>query len=38
MMIAGHADIKTTMEVYQHIPGESVREAMDKVQEVFGEL
>ena len=32
--IMGHADIRTTMEIYNHIDSERVRREMDKLSEL----
>jgi integrase len=36
MEIAGHSDLRTTMMIYSHIASPEMKEAMDRIQEVFG--
>ena len=36
MEFAGHSDLRTTMMIYSHIASPEMKQAMDRIQEVFG--
>jgi hypothetical protein len=38
MELAGHADLKTTVTIYSHVASDEMKDAMSRVQEVFGQV